>query len=575
MRCTSGTLCGCFLLFSLGAPARSETPRAPDGPEAMVRRALEAEEQGDLQQRRDYLSATLQQDADFAAARWHSGWVWHRVTWQTPEEVAVNSANDTQLQQYLQHRQQVGSTAGTQWSLARWCRSQGLDAQYRAHLWAGARLTPKNAKIQKALGRSLHNGQWVTDDELQADRRLRQRLQKAYRSWHAELLKLRNRLEADDDQETTQAEQDLARIGDPLAIGALEEVFSSYSQPSAILAVNLLERIEHRAATESLVRHAVWSDWLAVRQRATQALKSRNPDHTIGMLIELLRPTDSGSRWLWGFGHVWYWQDFATTYLDCSRFAPATIIRPSPDARQGIGRDDSLRARYSSAEQANRKRLANTCAALRGLTGQDMGQHRDDWRRWWAQANLCYFDPASQAPDERYVLEQSSSVTLLSLRDMTSVAPLALSCFVAGTPVWTERGPIPIDKIELGDLVLSQDPETGELTYKPVIYRTLRPQTEIRNLVLGGETIGATLGHPVWVSGKGWVKVKDLAANDLLHGASLVHRLTAVEPGKPDFGYNLEVAELGTYFVGKSKVLVHDNSPIAHGPQTVPGLIRN
>ena len=35
------------------------------------------------------------------------------------------------------------------------------------------------------------------------------------------------------------------------------------------------------------------------------------------------------------------------------------------------------------------------------------------------------------------------------------------SCFVAGTPVWTQQGLVPIDKIALGDLALCQDLVSG------------------------------------------------------------------------------------------------------------------
>ena len=40
--------------------------------------------------------------------------------------------------------------------------------------------------------------------------------------------------------------------------------------------------------------------------------------------------------------------------------------------------------------------------------------------------------------------------------------------FVAGTLVRTDRGLIPIDKIRIGDRVLSQPEESGELAYKRV-----------------------------------------------------------------------------------------------------------
>ncbi len=42
-------------------------------------------------------------------------------------------------------------------------------------------------------------------------------------------------------------------------------------------------------------------------------------------------------------------------------------------------------------------------------------------------------------------------------------------CFVAGTTVWTISGPMPIEKNQVGELVLAQNPDNGELMYKPVI----------------------------------------------------------------------------------------------------------
>jgi len=36
--------------------------------------------------------------------------------------------------------------------------------------------------------------------------------------------------------------------------------------------------------------------------------------------------------------------------------------------------------------------------------------------------------------------------------------------------------------------------------------------------------------------------------------------------------YNLVVADFGTYFVGKAGLLVHDNSPVVHQGNAVPGL---
>jgi len=55
--------------------------------------------------------------------------------------------------------------------------------------------------------------------------------------------------------------------------------------------------------------------------------------------------------------------------------------------------------------------------------------------------------------------------------------PRRHECFVAGTPVWTVSGPVAIEKIRVGDLVLSQALDTGELAFQPVLQTTQRPRS--------------------------------------------------------------------------------------------------
>lgn len=120
--------------------------------------------------------------------------------------------------------------------------------------------------------------------------------------------------------------------------------------------------------------------------------------------------------------------------------------------------------------------------------------------------------------------------------------------------------------------MLSLDPETGELAYRPVVRRTVRPRTVITDLEVNGETIGATLAHPLWVAGRGWVQVKDLKAGDSLRGCGAFHSIFSTEEAQADLGFNLEVADFHTFFVGKSKILVHDSASIGDTGRKVPGL---
>jgi hypothetical protein len=78
-----------------------------------------------------------------------------------------------------------------------------------------------------------------------------------------------------------------------------------------------------------------------------------------------------------------------------------------------------------------------------------------------------------------------------------------------------------IDKIRVGDLVLSQDPNTGELTFfLPVLQTSQRPPERLVKVSLGtgyGDAMEGSGGHPPWVAGEGWVKLRDLQSGMVLH----------------------------------------------------------
>jgi hypothetical protein len=192
---------------------------------------------------------------------------------------------------------------------------------------------------------------------------------------------------------------------------------------------------------------------------------------------------------------------------------------------------------------------------------------RETWRSWWSESNGYYYSPDDydETPEEIVVEEQTAN--------FLNPPPMG-SCFVAGTPVWTVRGLVAIDHLALGDRVLSMNTETGELAYRAIVERTVRPQTEITNFTVSGETIGATPVHPIWVSGKGWVRVKELKSGDPLRGAGSLPRLSESSAGEAAMAYNLVVADFHTFFVGQSKILVHDHTPVITTDGKVPGLER-
>ena len=59
-----------------------------------------------------------------------------------------------------------------------------------------------------------------------------------------------------------------------------------------------------------------------------------------------------------------------------------------------------------------------------------------------------------------------------------------------------------IEDFEVGDTVLSTDPDTGETTEKTVLSTFARETTKFTDVTIGGETYHTTPEHPFYVEGK-------------------------------------------------------------------------
>jgi hypothetical protein len=106
-------------------------------------------------------------------------------------------------------------------------------------------------------------------------------------------------------------------------------------------------------------------------------------------------------------------------------------------------------------------------------------------------------------------------------------------CFVAGTLVHTKEGLVPIEKIKVGDRVLSRhESGEGEQSYQRVTETFVHENRKVlcvdvfpENGFLAAEAehrtmntacyfpLVVTANHPFWVIDKGWVKAKDLHAS--------------------------------------------------------------
>lgn len=152
---------------------------------------------------------------------------------------------------------------------------------------------------------------------------------------------------------------------------------------------------------------------------------------------------------------------------------------------------------------------------------------------------------------------------------LLAVAPAAAcSCFIAGTPIETDRGPVPIENLKVGDMVLAfRADHTTVLRrvthlHEATVHRTLE-------LKVGDRTLHTTDEHPFWTP-----EVRSFTrAADLVAGATLAMlgdeqkmfpaRLAATRSVARPAGikvYNITVeGPEHTYFA--DHVAVHNKSP--------------
>jgi len=224
------------------------------------------------------------------------------------------------------------------------------------------------------------------------------------------------------------------------------------------------------------------------------------------------------------------------------------------------------------------------CWVLSRATDEKLPAEPEAWWKWWNEYNGVYTageKPVKQAyhKDTVKMHDPIDEMTFYSDRRMDVVATknatlvrMRHSCLLPGTLVWAESGPAPIEEIRVGDLVLAQHAETGELAYKPVLKTTRRPPVRMLKVVFGDNALQCSDGHPFWIAGRGWVKTCELQEGMRLHTVDGAVELRSVHPTGVEALCNLVVADFHTYFVTEAKILTHDNTIREPTNVVVPGL---
>jgi YD repeat-containing protein len=146
----------------------------------------------------------------------------------------------------------------------------------------------------------------------------------------------------------------------------------------------------------------------------------------------------------------------------------------------------------------------------------------------------------------------------------------ACGCFVAGTLVWTSSGMVPIEEVQIGDVVLAKDQMSGELTFQLVEAEIVVQNAALLELTLQHpgrrvETILTTDEHPFWVKDQGWTRADTLLPGQELEGLggqSLLLAMTFSHERRTV--YNLTIGDDPNYFIGPDGIWVHNCGPGRH-----------
>jgi hypothetical protein len=552
-----------------------------------VAAALRAEVGGENERRAELLATATGIAPDLPDANWHLGRVRVAGKWVTLDEAQQEAANDPLITEYRKLRDEAADNPKLLRGLARWCLKSELTELARLHY---AQLLSRDdidgetrAEALKRLDLHSIDGKWVTSDELKERAERLHAMETALRLWRPRVKRLQLLIDGDAYVPREKAIKELAAIDDPHAIVALESLLADAGDRFSEEVVKVLARFPQAEATQTFVRVAVMCRYAAARDASIAALKKRaKQDYVPLLLAGLVAPVRlQFAISIRNNGAVEYAQAFgmegpgaryvsiqSQTALPSTWHPVARHLTPGGPLNGAQIAVEAAKAESRAELAGAETMLTNTQIAeanrrifevLEQLSETQLPRDATQYWNWWQDYNQYYW------PKPTYYAYQFRPPSYY-------VSGIGHSCFVAGTDVRTELGHSRIELIKPGDRVLTQDQDTGELAYKPVLRTTIRPPAKMVRIQASGDEVTATLGHPFWVDGHGWKMAKELREGDLLHSLHGAVRVDKIEQAGEEKAYNLVVDDFNTYFVGQQGLLVHDNEFRKPTRAIVPGL---
>ena len=359
------------------------------------------------------------------------------------------------MDEYRKLRDQAGATVDDQLSLARWCDKAGLKEQQRAHLMFALQLKPNCKEAIAKLGLVHFSGRLVPATELDdIKNRLKQSLvesremQDRVGKWQLQLR------EHPHDQSIL---NQVRAVRDPAAIPVLSKRLGYSGQDACSAVVDALAAMPQQAATDALIRVALYSSYDPVSRNAAYALRSRSLFGYAPLLIAQLQAPIKMEYDVLNFdpSNFTHQLRLSREYADHKdvRIDYASSTNTSPLISVGQGSmttpapadTSGMRTMAAAAQQQQRVRTvvnkvqqinddtAVSNAALIGLlkdtTGQQLSNNPTDWWEWWYDYN-GYYRPEEQPVNYtgvlRTIIPAIQGINILIIRRRPAAANASL-----------------------------------------------------------------------------------------------------------------------------------------------------
>ena len=535
---------------------------------------------------------------------WQSGFIGDGENRLTYEEAVAAARSRSAYSEYLERKASV-RTLREHRVFSDWCREHRLNAEAEAHLLAAvANTVSPRETVMRRLGFERINGQWTSSDDRERMQAATSLYEQSLKKWGKTVRDIATGLSGSL-QERTEALETLREMHDPDAVPALH-VLARRNPDAARHAVRTLAQIKSLHAAEVLVTIALNAERESTRQVACQALQAHPTSTSVPLLVNEMQfeveETPSIEVMAGACGNIY---TNVTNVVRRENWDAVVIDERVVDR----GKMHPKQGRLSAAEQAsntvalgpkgliNARTLAIAAqmqlgyqlaatrreawvaarnaqiretnriigAVLAEITGAEPSADPNYWREWWHAENDAEIDKALVVRTGEGEVRKANASLPLRYDARTRLA--------GDTLVLTRSGRKPASSVQAGDLLLSKNPETGRLEFRPVVRTTSGENIADRRIMLkNGRSICGSASQKVWCSGQGWKQFREVEAGDMLHTNTGSVEVRTVDPASASDGCSLLVAGVHTFFVGDDGILVHDMQLPRPTDSVVPGF---